>query len=508
MGKHKNIIYSLTNSGRDVLLKFLNDNLTCFEEESFNFTCEVLCQKNLLDFKFVEEKYVGLDKFGEKYLKEELPEFQVLLKIKDSPLTLENLSLPQEVVSSALRELKISGFANLEKNDKGVLISICDKGEEFVKNYSNPLKEFSIAVLEKELSSKQKSILEDFKPRKRFFKKFIKKNKTFFLTDFGREVASDLRENFKDLQLLELVTPQFLKLGDVNGKKFRHYDVCLSTKVLNFGREHPLFESINFLEEVFVEMGFEEMEGPLIESAFWNMDVLWIPQDHPARDEQDTFYLDGVSEVPQDLLERVKDTHEKGIYKSHTKVGEFSSQISSKRLLRTHSTPTTFRYLKVLGERLKKGEDVNGKYFYLAKVFRNESVDATHLAEFFQGEGFIIGDDLSLSDLMGFVTLYCRNLGIEKIRFKPTFNPYTEPSMEAHYFDENLGKWYSLINSGIFRDETLVPLGLGGKTILAWGFGASRICGLLTKVKDMRELTGTTCNFDWLLTREVVRREI
>ena len=229
------------------------------------------------------------------------------------------------------------------------------------------------------------------------------------------------------------------------------------------------------------------MEGPLIESAFWNMDVLWIPQDHPARDEQDTFYLEGKADVPEELFPEVKKIHEEGIYKSHTKKEEFSKNISSKRLLRTHSTPTTFRYLKILGEKLKRGEDINGKYFYLAQVFRNEAIDSTHLAEFFQGEGFIIGDMLSLSDLMGFIKEYCQKLGIKKIKFKPTFNPYTEPSIEAHYYDPKLKKWYSIINSGVFRQETLIPMGLQDKKILAWGFGASRIATLLTKKSSMRE---------------------
>jgi len=157
---------------------------------------------------------------------------------------------------------------------------------------------------------------------------------------------------------------------------------------------------------------------------------------------------------------------------------------------------------------LKKGEDINGKYFYVANVFRNEAVDATHLAEFFQGEGFIIGDDLSLADLMGFVKEYYAKLGIEKIKFKPTFNPYTEPSMEAHYYDSKLDKWYALINSGIFRPETLKAFGLEGKRVLAWGMGASRVAALLAQKDSMRDITGATCDFDWLKTRPMMRREI
>jgi phenylalanyl-tRNA synthetase alpha chain len=134
-------------------------------------------------------------------------------------------------------------------------------------------------------------------------------------------------------------------------------------------------------------------------------------------------------------------------------------------------------------------------------------VDATHLAEFYQAEGFIIGDNLSLADLMGFVKEYYAKLGITKIKFKPTFNPYTEPSMEAHYYDPKMKKWYALINSGIFRKETLEPLGIH-KTIIAWGMGASRIATLLTGKNSMKEITGATCDFNWLKERENLKRNI
>ena len=154
-----------------------------------------------------------------------------------------------------------------------------------------------------------------------------------------------------------------------------------------------------------------------------------------------------------------------------------------------------------------KGDIDDGKYFYIARNFRNEKTDATHLAEFFHAEGFIVGDGLSLADLMGFVKEYYSKLGITKIRFKPTFNPYTEPSMEAHYYDEKLGKWYALINSGIFRPETLRPLGIS-KTIIAWGMGASRLAALLTGKKSMREITGGTCDIGWLKERPNLTRDV
>ena len=115
---------------------------------------------------------------------------------------------------------------------------------------------------------------------------------------------------------------------------------------------------------------------------------------------------------------------------------------------------------------------------------------------------------MSLADLMGFIKEYYAKLGITTISFKPTYNPYTEPSMEAHYYDPKLKKWYALINSGIFREETLKPLGLEKKRIIAWGMGASRVATLLANVTSMRELTGTTADFEWLKDRPAMKRQI
>ncbi|MCA9496123.1 MAG: phenylalanine--tRNA ligase subunit alpha, partial [Nanoarchaeota archaeon] len=223
---------------------------------------------------------------------------------------------------------------------------------------------------------------------------------------------------------------------------------------------------------------------------------------------QDTFYLDGKADVSKKHIESVKKLHEEGIKRTHTVKGDWSEDITKKRLLRTHSTATSFRTLSNLGEKLKKGENIDGKYFYVAHNFRNEAIDATHLAEFFQAEGFIIADNLSLADLMGFVKEYYAKLGINKIKFKPTFNPYTEPSMEAHYYDAKMDKWYALINSGIFRPETLKSFGLENKTVIAWGMGASRVATLLSGKTSMRDITGTTCDLEWLKTRPIMKREI
>lgn len=510
----KNIIYSLHPLERDVLKNIKEKDVSKIasklklKEEEVVRGALLLEERGLVYADKIDEIYVGLDKFGEKYIKSDLPEVVFLKEILDKKKKKSELKISDEEFSSALGVLKRNGLVHVEKGEE-LEFSVTKDAKKFLETQENELIYFEKEVLKNELSPKQKEIFEKFKLRKGFLREFQKKSISFRLSGEGEDVLRELKSKFDDIELADALTSDMLKDSSWKGKEFRHYDVNLKTTPgNNLGRRHPMIEANNILRDVFVEMGFKEMQGPMVESAFWNMDTMWIPQDHPAREEQDTFYLEGSAEVEKDIMNKVKKMHEEGLKRTHTQVGEWSEEITKKRLLRTHSTATTFRTLAELGKKFENGEDVNGKYFYVANNFRNEAVDATHLAEFYQAEGFIIGDNLSLADLMGFIKGYYGKLGIEKIKFKPTFNPYTEPSMEAHYYDPKMKKWYALINSGIFRPETLEPLGLRGKTIIAWGMGASRVATLLANVDSMRDLTGYTCDFDWLRKRPVMKREI
>lgn len=502
---HK-IIYSLHPIEKKTILQY---HLNNFDENNPQFITgiQLLEQKNLSFYEKEENEIIELDKFGIEFLNKDLPEIQLLKNILDKEKKISQINLDKALIGSAMGELKKQDLIETRKEDE-LLIKAKPSAKEFLKNYENPLKEFSQEVHLNKLTQKQKDIFEQFKQRKGFLKKTTKKTFNFGLTKLGQIVAKEIEKNFKDQELLETLDSDILKEGTWRNKKFRHYDINTPTNIPQIGRRHPMLEANDILKNIFIEMGFKEMEGPMVESAFWNMDIMWIPQDHPARDEQDTFYLDSECEVPEELVEKVKKMHENGIKNTHTQKGDWSKNITKKQLLRTHSTATSFRTLEKLSKEQKKGKDINGKYFYLANVFRNEAIDATHLAEFYQGEGFIIGNDLSLADLMGFVKEYLAKLGFDKVKFKPTFNPYTEPSMEAHIYDEELDKWYALINSGIFRPETLKPLGIENKTIIAWGFGASRIAAKLAGKPSMREITGATCDIEWLRTRKQMNRRI
>lgn len=463
--------------------------------------------KGYVTLQIQETKFVGLDVLGKQYLTQDLPEIVILKDIINGTKKMSELSIKGSEFSSALGILKREEFVIIEKQDE-LTFTITLKGKEYLSSFSNPLRLFTKNVPEASLTQEQEKIVRDFSNRRKFFRTIIQKSATATLTPKGIESVSIAKE-FANVELTEALTTDMLKNQSWKQQQFRPYNVHITAPFHTIGRRHPMMEANNILRDVFVEMGFVEMQGPMVESAFWNMDTMWIPQDHPARDEQDTFYLDGAATIPPDLSEKTKEMHEKGIKRTHTNQGDWRKDIAQKRLLRTHSTATSFRMLAKLGEEFKKtGKPIpNSKYFYVANNFRNEAVDATHLAEFYQAEGFIIGDNLGLADLMGFVKEFYAKLGINKIRFKPTFNPYTEPSMEAHYYDEKMKKWYALINSGIFRQETLKPLGID-KTIIAWGMGASRVAALLTKAISMRDITGASCDFEWLKHRPLMSRTI
>jgi phenylalanyl-tRNA synthetase alpha chain len=183
------------------------------------------------------------------------------------------------------------------------------------------------------------------------------------------------------------------------------------------------------------------------------------------------------------LVEAVKQVHEQSYG------DEWTEAEARKAILRAHTTPSTARRLYQLQGR-------NGKYFSIDKVFRNENVDRTHLAEFHQIEGVVIGELLSVRTLMGYLTYFYEQLGFQQLKFKPTYNPYTEPSLEVYAYHPPSQKYLEVGNSGLFRPEMLEPLGCGGKSTIAWGLGLERIAMILYDVDKLSSLVGAAINLN------------
>ncbi|MBI5046684.1 hypothetical protein HZC07_03045, partial [Candidatus Micrarchaeota archaeon] len=173
------------------------------------------------------------------------------------------------------------------------------------------------------------------------------------------------------------------------------------------GKLHPITRMSDRVRNIMTELGFEEMEGEIIESSFWNFDALFQPQDHPARELADTFYVDGESELPKDkeLVERVKKYHEKG-WKY-----QWNPKEAMKRVLRTHTTALSARYLANTKTSRQDGRTKPRKYFAIGRVFRNEATDYKHLAEFHQVEGIIAWEGAKFTDLLGILKEFYSKLG-------------------------------------------------------------------------------------------------
>ena len=262
-------------------------------------------------------------------------------------------------------------------------------------------------------------------------------------------------------------------------------DVEAEVPEIFVARTHPLKDTIDEIREIFVTLGFSEILGNMTQSSFWNFDALFTPQDHPARELQDTFFLDGISAkkiANPEQIKKVSDSHKKN-WRYQWDINE-----AQKMVLRTHTTCVTIKHLA-------ENKPDEARIFSLGRVFRNEKVSYKHLVEFNQIEGIVVGKDANLRNLMGIQREFYKRIGITKIKFWPTFFPYTEPSLQTMVYNEKLGKWIELFGMGIFRPEVTKPLGIT-KPVLAWGGGIERIAMLKYDLDDVREFYNN--NLGWL----------
>jgi len=262
-------------------------------------------------------------------------------------------------------------------------------------------------------------------------------------------------------------------------------DVEAGVPEVYVARTHPLKDTIDEIREIFVTLGFTEIFGNITQPSFWNFDALFTPQDHPARELQDTFYLDGLSSKKIGTTEQIRNVSE-----SHKKGWRYYWDINEARkmVLRTHTTCVTIKHLA-------DNKPDEARVFSLGRVFRNEKVSYKHLVEFNQIEGVVVGRNANLRNLMGIQREFYHRIGITKIKFWPTFFPYTEPSLQTMVYNERLGKWVELFGMGIFRPEVTKPLGIN-KPVLAWGGGIERIAMLKYGLDDVREFYNN--NLSWL----------
>jgi phenylalanyl-tRNA synthetase alpha chain len=382
--------------------------------------------------------------------------------------------------SIALGWLRKKDLATIRKEGSNTIITISDHGREMIsRKMEDELTLNALAQEDLPEDRLDKGTIADLKGRQDLVTEKVVISRTLELTDLGRELVAlgvEVREEVAQL------TPELIQTGRWKEVSIRKYDVRSFAPAIYPGKKHPLTRVADEVRRIFVDMGFQEIDEEYVQPAFWNMDALFTPQDHPAREMQDTFYLKNPSrlELEDDLIvDKVCSVHECG--------GDTGSQgwrygwcreESERALLRTHTTVNTIRHLW-------RNPDPPVKVFSLSKVFRKEAIDATHLPEFTQIEGIIMEKNASFDMLCGVIREFYSRMGFKDIRFRPGYFPYTEPSMEIEVRFKDT--WMELGGSGIFRPEVTAPFGIK-HPVLAWGLGFERLAMLRFDLKDLRDL--------------------
>ena len=458
-----------------------------------------LTDEGLLDVEEHVAEEVALTAEGERYRGAGLPErrlHEAALEVgadgepAEMGRLVEAADLDGETVDIALTNLARKGLGEI---DGGAVLADPEAGDD------DPEVEALSAVAEGSAGYLDAGVLDRLESRG-----LVERTETTVrsvtLSDDG---VTALMEGVEAAETVGQVTPELLTSGDWEDVEFAEYNVEADAETVDGGREHILRQTANRVKDVLVGMGFREMDGPHADAEFWINDCLFMPQDHPARTHWDQFALDvpPMESVPEDLLERVENAHREGVGENGDGYhSPWTPAVAKQVDLRGHTTSLSMRHLSgVAAGELEPPQ----RYFSVEKVYRNDTLDPTHLLEFFQIEGWVMAEELSVRDLMGTFTEFYEQFGITDLEFKPHYNPYTEPSFELFGSHPETGELIEIGNSGLFREEVLRPLGVDCD-VMAWGLALERLLMLMYGFEDIRDVHGTLCDLELLRDVEVV----
>ena len=489
------IIESLSPNERKILphLETEKINDICkksnLDQTSVLRALEYLQNKRIVKLSFRKKKIIEIGVNGALYKKKGLPERRLLnllnekriLKLQEAQ---KESRLSNNEFKAAIGALKKKAMIEL-KNQRIILSA---NKEEISKK---TLEESFIEALPIEydsLSLKQLHALKSLQNRKDIVRIKEEKIINIEITELWKKIIDS---DIKRKDLIEQITPEILKKeSQWKRKKFRRYDITSPVPAINGGKRHFVNQSIDYARKIWTDMGFKEMTGNMIVSSFWNFDALFTAQDHPVREMQDTFFIDKKTELPdKKIVKVVKESHEKGVNGSKGWKYSWNEEEAKKLVLRTHTTCLSSQTLAKL-----KGEDLPAKFFAIGKNFRNETVDWSHGFEFYQSEGIVIDENANFRHLLGYLKQFFKKMGFEKIRFRPGFFSYTEPSVEVDVWHPEKKVWLELGGAGIFRPEVTIPLLGENIPILAWGPGFDRTLMEYYEIKDLRELYKNNIN--------------
>ena len=487
------ILVSLSSIERDILpFLLLKDAQKISSQSRNNLTTvkralQFLENKGLVVLNLKKEKFVKLGDNGVIYLKNQLPERKLLDLIVQKSMTIEEAKKQARLSDNEFMiALGILKQKNLIKIVSGKIIFQGSKEEAaLLMPEEKFIKELPLSL--EKLTAEQKLCLENLKKRKDIVKIDDTSQLVFDITETGNKVLASM-DNLKKMDLIEEVTSEIIQKKGWIGKKFRYYDIYSKAPDIHGGKRHFVNQAIDYARKIWLELGFEEMKGTMTQTAFWNFDALFTAQDHPVREMQDTFYLKNIEGKLPDkkIVHSVQNAHENGIEGSRGWQYKWKEQEAKRVVLRTHTTCLSALTLSALAS--LKGKDKKGKFFAIGRCFRNETVDWSHGFEFNQTEGIVIDKDANFSHLLGYLKEFFKKMGHDNIRFRPSYFPYTEPSVEIDVFIPDKNKWLELGGAGILRPEVVVPLLGEYIPVLAWGPGFDRIIMDYYKIKDLREM--------------------
>ena len=315
--------------------------------------------------------------------------------------------------------------------------------------------------------------------------------RSYRLTDSGLQTLQGILEAKLTGEEVSRLTSEMLQSGEWKGVDFRRYDLSIKPPRITIGRHHPYRAYLDSTRRKLLALGFEEMKGPLVETEFWNMDALYMPQFHAARNIHDAYYVKEPTHS-----DRVEEPYFSNVAEAHSTGGdtgsrgwryEFNSERSRQLLLRSQGTALSARTLA-------SGPNIPGKYFGIARCFRQDDVDATHSADFFQVEGIVLGESINFRSLLGLLKLFALEIAqSEEVRYVPDYFPFTEPSVELQAKHPTLG-WIELGGAGLFRPELTRPLGVN-VPVIAWGLGVDRMAMVALGIDDIRDLFSSDLDF-------------
>ena len=443
-----------------------------------------LASKDIIEVEKEVQKTYSLTEDGLEYAEKGLPERRILDVLADKKqIQMKDLAdetgVDKKETNIAIGWLRRKNWAEIDKG----MVNITEFGKDFVsqldvdektlnylKTNADGVKLFTDDLMNgvKKLASR-KNILNIKKETSHSFKILPK----------GEAI---LKEGFTIQEQATQLTHQQLKDGEWKSLEYHPYDINAEAPIAFAGKKHPLRVIIDEIRDIFLDMGFVEDKGEYVESAFWNFDSLFQPQDHAAREMQDTFYLKNplTCDLPDDdLVKLTAETHETGA--DTGSIGwkyDWSEDIARQSVLRTHTTGISTKHLFE--------HEPPIKMFSVGRVFRRETFDYKHLPEFHQVEGLVCGEGISYQNLLGVLKEFYKKLGFE-VRFRPAYFPYTYLSTETEIYLEEKESWIELGGAGMFRPEVLKPLGIN-QPALAFGLGIERLAMIRYDVEDIRML--------------------